>query len=86
MTARIVPFSEIAGCPDGRLDPAHYLPRHRVEDHRRRRRGRPNNVMVYLSEDLEARIDAARGSMPRSEWLRRAAEKALGETGIPPKV
>jgi len=27
---RIVSFSEIAGCPTMRLDPSHYIPRHRV--------------------------------------------------------
>jgi len=26
---RIVDFSEIAGCPTFRLDPSHYIPRHR---------------------------------------------------------
>lgn len=30
--ARSVPMSEIRACPTCRLDPEHYLPRHRTED------------------------------------------------------
>ncbi len=32
---RDVPVSEVLACPDRRLDAVHYVPRHRVEEHRR---------------------------------------------------
>jgi hypothetical protein len=29
---RLVPFEEILSCPQLRLDPKHYIPRHKVEE------------------------------------------------------
>ena len=34
---RIVPYSEIASCPDLRLDAKHYIPKHKVEEHRKKK-------------------------------------------------
>ncbi len=39
MKYRVVPYSEIESCPDHRLDPEHYIPRHKTEEHRKRRKG-----------------------------------------------
>lgn len=37
------------------------------------------NFSITLPEDLMKRIDAVRGDIPRSRWLRRRAEEYLIE-------
>ena len=36
LRVRSVPMSEVAACPHHRLDPGHYIPRHKTEEDRRR--------------------------------------------------
>ena len=36
------------------------------------------NMNLRLSEELLARVDVARGDVPRSVWIRRAIESGLG--------
>lgn len=43
--------------------------------------GTVSPTTVYLTEELRARIDAARGASSMSQWLREAAEERLARKG-----
>ena len=65
---RIVGFSEIASCPSFRLDPSHYIPRHRRWECRKEDRLRSRGAMVRAwldgeisSEELLEAIRLERG-------------------------
>jgi len=61
---RIVSFSEIAGCPALRLDPDHYIPRHRVWECRKMDKPKRRGALV------EAWLNGEVGSEELSEIIR----------------